>query len=63
MQGLLVATGGVLIDEFDSAMIELTATKDAPLGRRPFLRLEGVGWVEDQKIYRGSRPLGIEVVE
>jgi hypothetical protein len=63
MAGLLVATGGVLIDEFDSAMIELTATKDAPLGRRPFLRLEGVGWVEDQKIYRGSRPLDIEVVE
>jgi hypothetical protein len=63
MPGLLVASGGVLIDEFDSAMIELTATKDAPLGRRPFLRLEGVGWVEDQKVYRGSRPLEIEVVE
>src|SRR5262249_1929856 len=52
MTGLLVATGGVLLDEFDSAMIEVQATKDAPLGRRPFLRLEGVGWYEDQKIYR-----------
>ena len=63
MPGLLVATGGVLLDEIDSASIELHATKDAPLGRRPFLRLEGVGWHEDQKIYRGSRPLDVEVVE
>ena len=43
--------------------IQVIATEDAPLGRHVFLRLEAVGTVEDQPVYRASRFVELEITE
>jgi hypothetical protein len=68
----LVAPGGVvglrargvtLVGQADSGSLQVIATDDAPLGRQPFLRLEAVGTVEDQPVYRGSRFVELDITE
>jgi hypothetical protein len=68
----LVAPGGViglrgrgvtLVGQTDSGTIQVIATENAPLGRQPFLRLEAVGTVEDQPVYRASRLVELEITE
>jgi hypothetical protein len=66
----LVAPGGVvglrgrgvtLVGQTDSGTIQIIATVTAPLGRHHFLRLEAVGTVEDQPVYRASRFVELEI--
>ncbi|MBA4190345.1 MAG: hypothetical protein C0467_20350 [Planctomycetaceae bacterium] len=68
----LVAPGGVvglrgrgvtLVGQSDSGTLQVIATEDAPLGRHLFLRLDAVGTVEDQPVYRGSRFVELEITE
>jgi hypothetical protein len=68
----LVAPGGVvglrargvtLTGQADSGSLQVIATDNAPLGRHSLLRLEAVGTVEDQPIYRASRPVELEIIE
>lgn len=68
----LVAPGGVvglrargvtLTGQTDSGSLQVIATDNAPLGRHPLLRLDAVGTVEDQPVYRASRPVELEIVE
>jgi Bacterial pre-peptidase C-terminal domain len=68
----LVAPGGVvglrgrgvtLVGQSDSGTLQVIATEDAPLGRQQFLRLEAVGTVEDQPVYRASRFVELEITE
>lgn len=68
----LVAPGGVVglrgrgvtfVGQTEGGVIQVIASDDAPLGRQPFLRLEGVGTVEDQPRYRGACFLDLEVVD
>jgi hypothetical protein len=68
----LVAPGGViglrargvtLVGQSDSGALQVIATDDAPLGRHLFLRLDAVGTVEDQPVYRASRLVELEIVE
>ena len=55
--------GVTLVGQSDSGTIQVIATEDAPLGRQPFLRLEAVGTVEDQPVYRASRFVELEITE
>jgi hypothetical protein len=68
----LVAPGGVvglrargvtLVGQSDSGTLQVIATEDAPLGRQQFLRLDAVGTVEDQPVYRASRFVELEITE
>ena len=68
----LVAPGGVvglrargvtLVGRSDSGSLQVIATEDAPLGRHQFLRLDAVGTVEDQPVYRASRFVELEITE
>ncbi|MCE9564066.1 MAG: PPC domain-containing protein [Planctomycetes bacterium] len=68
----LVAPGGVvglrgrgvtLVGQSDSGTLQVIATEDAPLGRLLFLRLDAVGTVEDQPVYRASRIVELEITE
>ena len=68
----LVAPGGVvglrargvtLVGQSDSGTLQVIATEDAPLGRHLFLRLDAVGTVEDQPVYRASRFVELEITE
>jgi hypothetical protein len=55
--------GVTLVGQSDSGEIQVIATENAPLGRQPFLRLEAVGTVEDQPVYRASRFVELEITE
>ena len=68
----LVAPGGVVglrargvtfVGQTDSGSLQVIATEDAPLGRHQFLRLDAVGTVEDQPVYRASRFVELEITE
>jgi hypothetical protein len=68
----LVAPGGViglrargvtLVGQSDSGTLQVIATEDAPLGRHVFLRLDAIGTVEDQPVYRASRFVELEITE
>lgn len=68
----LVAPGGVvglrargvtLVGQSDSGTLQVIATDDAPIGRHLFLRLDAVGTVEDQPVYRASRFIELEITE
>ncbi|HUY91832.1 MAG TPA: PPC domain-containing protein [Pirellulales bacterium] len=59
----LRARGVTLTGQSDSGSLQVIATDNAPLGRHALLRLEAVGTVEDQPIYRASRPVELEIVE
>lgn len=59
----LRARGVTLTGQGDSGSLQVIATDNAPLGRHELLRLEAIGTVEDQPIYRASRPVELEIVE
>ncbi len=59
----LRARGVTLVGRSDSGVLQIIATETAPLGRQPFLRLEAVGTVEDQPVYRASRFVELEITE
>jgi hypothetical protein len=68
----LVAPGGVIglrgrgvtfVGQTDKGDIQIIATENAPLGRQPFLRIEAVGTVEDQPVYRAGRFVELEITE
>jgi hypothetical protein len=55
--------GVTFTGQTDSGTIQIIANADAKLGRQPFLRLYGIGTVEDEPVYHGSCFLELEVVE
>lgn len=68
----LVAPGGVVglrgrgvtfTSQQDSGEIQVVASDDAPLGRQAFLRLEAVGTVEDQPVFKASCLVDLEITE
>ena len=68
----LVAPGGVVglrargvtfVGQTESGSLQVIATEDAPLGRHQFLRLDAVGTVEDQPVWRASRFVELEITE
>ncbi len=59
----LRARGVTLVGPSDSGVLQVIATETAPLGRQLFLRLEAVGTVEDQPVYRASRFVELEITE
>ena len=50
-------------NQAESGTIQVIANEDAALGMHPFLRLYGVGVLEDEAIYHGSCFLPMEIVE
>lgn len=68
----LAAPGGVtgirgrgvtFTGQTETGDIQIIATENAPLGPLEFLRLEAVGTVEDQGVYRAACFLDLEIVE
>ncbi len=59
----LRARGVTLTGQGDSGSLQVIATDTAPLGKHPQLRLDAVGTVEDQPVYRASRYVDLEIVE
>jgi len=59
----LRARGVTFTGQTDSGSLQVIATDNAPLGRHALLRLEAVGTVEDQPLYRAGRPVELEIVE
>jgi hypothetical protein len=55
--------GVTFISQSETGNIQIIASDDAPLGRRPFLRFEGAGYVEDEVLYLGSQQVDLEVVK
>jgi hypothetical protein len=69
---VLAAPGGVVgirgrgvtfTGQTETGEIQVIATENAKPGRLAFLRLDAVGTLEDQPIYRGSRFLELEITE
>lgn len=59
----LRARGVTLIGQTETGSLQVTATETAALGRQLFLRLEAVGTVEDQPVYRAGRFVELEITE
>jgi len=55
--------GVTFVGQTESGSIQVIATEDAPLGRQQFLRLEAVGTLEDQPVFRASRFVDLEITE
>jgi hypothetical protein len=55
--------GVTFVGQTESGTLQIIANEDAPVGQQPFLRLEGVGTVEDEPVYLGSCFLRLEIVE
>jgi hypothetical protein len=55
--------GVTFVGQTESGTLQIIANEDAPLGQQPFLRLEGVGTIEDEPVYLGSCFLKLEIVE
>ncbi|MEO2016308.1 MAG: hypothetical protein ABGZ53_18265 [Fuerstiella sp.] len=61
--GQLRGRGVTSTGQAESGTIQIIANEDAELGIHPFLRLYGVGVLEDEAIYHGSCFLPMEIVE
>ncbi len=59
----LLSRGVTFVGQTETGALQVIATEDAPLGRQPFLRLEAVGTVEDQPLFRASRFVELEITE
>ena len=59
----LFARGVTLVGQQDAGSLQVIATETAPLGRVHLLRLEAVGTVEDQPVYRAARFVELEITE
>lgn len=55
--------GVTFTGQTETGEIQIIATENAELGRLVFLRLEAIGTVEDQPLYRGGRFLELEITE
>jgi hypothetical protein len=55
--------GVTFVGQTETGTIQIIANDDAPLGQQPFLRLYGVGVLEDKPLFHGSCWLNLEVVE
>ena len=55
--------GVTFVGQTEAGVIQIIANDDAPLGQLPFLRLYGVGVLEDEALFHGSCFLQLEVVE
>ena len=55
--------GVTFVGQTESGTLQIIANEDAPLGQQPFLRLEGVGTIEDEPVYLGACFLKLEIVE
>ena len=55
--------GVTFVGQTENGSIQIIANDDAPLGQQPFLRLSGVGVLEDKPIFFGSCFLPLEVVK
>lgn len=54
--------GVTFVGQVDTGTIQIIASDDAPLGQQPFLRLYGVGTLEDQPMFHSSCFLNLEIV-
>lgn len=54
--------GVTTVGQTSSGTIQIIANDDAPLGQQPFLRLYGVGSLEDKPVFHGSCFLDLEIV-
>ncbi|MDG2130296.1 MAG: hypothetical protein P8K08_20015 [Fuerstiella sp.] len=61
--GRLRGRGVSSTGQAESGTIQIIANEDAELGMHPFLRLYGVGVLEDEALYHGSCFLPMEIVE
>ena len=59
----LRARGVTFVGRTDAGTLQLVASEDAPLGRQPFLRLEGVGTVEDEPVHHAGCFLDLEITD
>ena len=55
--------GVTFTGQTETGSIQIVASDDAPLGTQPFLRLYGIGVVEDQAVFHGSCFVNLEIVE
>ena len=55
--------GVTFVGQTETGVIQIVANDDAPLGQQPFLRIYGVGVVEDEAVFHGSCWLNLEIVE
>ena len=55
--------GVTFVGQTEAGVIQIIANEDAPLGKQPGLRLEGLGTVEDEAVHLGSAFLDLEIVE
>ena len=55
--------GVTFVGQSETGTIQVIASDDAPLGRQPFLRLHGVGVLEDRPLYHSGCFLDLEIVE
>ena len=55
--------GVTFTGQTETGTIQIIASDDAPLGAQPFLRLYGIGVVEDQAVFHGSCFVSLEIVE
>lgn len=62
LEGLRVR-GVTFTGQSDTGTLQIIANDNAPLGKRPFIRLSAVGVVEDQPVYHGSCFLDLEITE
>jgi hypothetical protein len=61
--GRIRGRGVTFVGQTESGIIQIIANEDAQLGRIPFLRLYGVGVVEDEPMFHGCCFLDLEMVE
>lgn len=61
--GRLRGRGVTSVGQGESGTIQIIANDDAELGQIPFLRLYGVGVLEDEALFHGSCFLPLEIVE
>jgi len=59
----LRARGVTFVGQTDTGTLQIIANEDAPLGQLPFLRLYGVGVLEDEAVFHGSCFLTLKVIE
>ena len=55
--------GVTFTGQTETGTIQIIANDDAPLGQQPFLRLYGVGVLEDKPVFHGSCFLNLEIVK
>lgn len=55
--------GVTFTGQTEAGTIQIIANDDAPLGQQPFLRLYGVGVLEDKPVFYGSCFLNLEIVK